>query len=63
SRRIALQVAAAGGHLAVVERLLQEEADVNAAGAISCRRTALKAAAAKNHQTVVEYLREAGARK
>ena len=31
--RTALQAAAEGGHLAVVERLLQEKADVNAAPA------------------------------
>ena len=33
SGRTALQAAAEGGHLAVVERLLQEKADVNAAPA------------------------------
>src|SRR5947199_10510377 len=48
----ALQAAAEGGHLAVVERLLQENVDVNAALA----RTALQAAAGGGHLAVVERL-------
>ena len=50
-----LQSAAGGGHLDVVERLLQEKADVNAAAA-SYGRTALQAAAEGGHLDVVERL-------
>ena len=59
--RTALQAAAGGGHLAVVEKLLQHNAYVNAALAES-GRTALQAAAEGGHQVVVERLRAAGAR-
>jgi ankyrin repeat protein len=44
-----------GGHLTVVERLLQEKADVNAA-ADSEGMTALEAAAEGGHLTVVKRL-------
>ena len=60
--RMALQAAVEGGHLAVVERLLQQKADVNAAAAKSDGRTALQAAAEGGHLVVVERLRVAGAR-
>ena len=58
--RTALQAAAEGGHLAVVERLLQWNADVNAAAAGYDGRTALQAAAEGGHLVVVERLRAAG---
>jgi ankyrin repeat protein len=51
----ALQAAAGGGHLAVVERLLREKADVNAA-ATNSGRTALQAAAGGGHLAVVKRL-------
>ena len=52
-----LQAAAGGGHLDVVERLLQEKADVNAAAANEDNgRTALQAAAGGGHLDVVERL-------
>jgi ankyrin repeat protein len=54
--RTALQAAAEGGHLAVVERLLQEKADINAAAGRSNGRTALQAAAGGGHLAVVERL-------
>jgi ankyrin repeat protein len=57
----AVQLAAAKGHLQVVERLLQEGADVNAAAAITSGRTALRAAAEGGHLTVVERLLQEGA--
>ncbi|KAF2183636.1 hypothetical protein K469DRAFT_689781 [Zopfia rhizophila CBS 207.26] len=44
------------GHLAVVERLLQEKANVNAAAAGYDGRTALQAAAGGGHLAVVERL-------
>ncbi|KAA8893899.1 hypothetical protein FN846DRAFT_764978, partial [Sphaerosporella brunnea] len=53
---ILLKTAAGGGHLAVVERLLQENADVNAAAASLRGRTALQAAAGGGHLAVVERL-------
>ena len=57
------QAAAEGGHLAVVERLLQQKAHVNAAAAGKYGgRTALQAAAEGGHLAVVERLRVAGAR-
>ncbi|KAL8726314.1 MAG: hypothetical protein Q9166_006792, partial [cf. Caloplaca sp. 2 TL-2023] len=49
-----LQSAAGGGHLAVVERLLQEKADVNATSIDG--GTALQAAAGGGHLAVVERL-------
>ena len=50
------------GHYEVVERLLQEKADVNAAAAADdVGRTALQAAAQEGHLEVVECLRQAGA--
>ena len=58
--RTALQAAAGGGHLDVVERLLAAGADVNAAAAHG-GRTALQAAAGGGHLDVVERLRQAGA--
>ncbi|KAI9658885.1 MAG: hypothetical protein M1821_001845, partial [Bathelium mastoideum] len=55
--RTALQAAAEGGHLAIVERLLQENADVNAAAAeYGSGRTALQAAAGGGHLAIVERL-------
>ena len=56
-----LQSAAGWGHLAVVERLLQAKADVNAAPAIYDGRTALQAAAGGGYLAVVERLLEAKA--
>jgi ankyrin repeat protein len=52
--RTAIQLAAEKGHLAVVERLLQENADVNARE--DGGRTALQAAAGGGHLAVVERL-------
>jgi hypothetical protein len=52
----ALQAAAGGGHLHVVERLLAAKADVNAAAAADYGRTALQAAAGGGHLHVVERL-------
>ena len=49
------------GHYEVVERLLQEKAEVNAAAAESGGRTALQAAAGGGHLAVVDCLRGAGA--
>lgn len=54
--------AAALGHTAVIERLLQQKADVNAAAAGKYGRTALQAAAEGGHLAVVDRLRVAGAR-
>ena len=49
--------AAALGHTTVIERLLQQKADVNAAAASwSDGRTALQAAAGSGHLAVVERL-------
>ncbi|KAL9025167.1 MAG: hypothetical protein Q9196_005966 [Gyalolechia fulgens] len=56
-----LKSAAEGGHLAVVERLLQAKADVNAAAAAVGGRTALQAAAGGGHLAVVERLLQAKA--
>ena len=53
--------AAALGYTTVIERLLQQKADVNAA-ASEYGRTALQAAAEGDHLAVVERLRVAGAR-
>jgi ankyrin repeat protein len=55
--RTALQAAAEGGHLAIVERLLQEKADVNATGYYGI---ALQAAAGRGYAAIVERLRQAG---
>ena len=44
------------GHIEIVERLLQEKADVNAAAAESSGKTALQAAAGGGHLAVVERL-------
>ncbi|KAH7190109.1 ankyrin repeat protein [Fusarium oxysporum] len=57
----ALQAASAGGHIQVVERLLEAGANVNAAAAADRGRTALQAASAGGHIQVVERLLEAGA--
>ena len=57
----ALQAAAGGGHLDVVERLLTAKADVNAAVAAYGGRTALQAAVEGGHILVIKRLREAGA--
>lgn len=57
--RSALQVAAKGGHLKVVELLLAAKADVNAAG--TDYRTALHLAAEQGHFETVERLLEAQA--
>jgi hypothetical protein len=53
---IALQAAAGGGHLDVVERLLAAKADVNTAAVDRGGRTALQAAAGSGHLEVVERL-------
>jgi hypothetical protein len=53
---LALQAAAGGGHLDVVERLLAAEADVNAAATARYGRTALQAAAEGGHLNVMERL-------
>ncbi|RHZ59573.1 uncharacterized protein CDV56_101052 [Aspergillus thermomutatus] len=60
--RTALQAAAGGGHLEVVERLLAARADVNAPAADDYGRTALQAAAEGGHLEVVGRLKQAGAR-
>jgi TusA-related sulfurtransferase len=52
----ALQLAAKGGHLEVVERLLAAKAAINAGNAWSKGRTALQAAAEGGHLEVVERL-------
>ena len=52
--RIALQAAAAGGHLGVVKRLLAVKADVNAPAAGNGGRTALQVAADSGHLKVKE---------
>ncbi|KAJ0135112.1 Glutathione S-transferase psoE [Fusarium oxysporum f. sp. albedinis] len=57
----ALQAASAGGHIQVVERLLNAGANVNAAPAADRGRTALQAASAVGHIQVVERLLNAGA--
>jgi ankyrin repeat protein len=49
------------GHLAIVERLLQEKAEVNTMAAGYNRRTALQAAAEEGHLAVVERLLQAAA--
>jgi hypothetical protein len=57
----ALQTAAGGGHLEVVERLLTANANVNAAASTWDGRTALEAAAEGGHLEVVERLLTANA--
>jgi ankyrin repeat protein len=57
----ALQAAALGGHLDVVNRLLAAEADVNAEGCYYSGCTALYAAALQGHVDVVRRLLDAGA--
>ncbi|MCJ1308046.1 hypothetical protein MMC25_001696 [Agyrium rufum] len=52
----ALQAAAGGGHLDVVDRLLAAKADVNAPASESNGRTALQAAAGGGHLDVVDRL-------
>jgi len=56
--KTALQAAAEGGHLAVVERLLQEKANVNAAPGKD-EMTAIQMAAEAGHRVVVDRLRAA----
>lgn len=56
-----LVLAARGGHLAVVEVLLQKGADVNSAAVAVYGRTALQAAAEEGHFMVVEQLIQANA--
>jgi len=58
--RTALQAAAEGGHLAVVDRLLEKGADVNAEPT-AYGRTALQAAMEGGHHAVVKRLYRAGA--
>ncbi|KAI1026507.1 hypothetical protein LB504_013128, partial [Fusarium proliferatum] len=58
----AFQAASAGGHIQVVERLLEAGADANASAGYQ-GRTALQAASAGGHMQVIERLLEAGARK
>ena len=53
---IALQGAAGGGHLEIVDKLLVAKADVNAAAATHRGRTALQAAAEGGHLEVVDRL-------
>ena len=57
-----LQLAARGGHLDVVERFLQEKADVNAAAKKDKGITALQGAAGGGHLEVVERLLQANAK-
>jgi ankyrin repeat protein len=57
----ALQIAAGGGHMSVVEFLLKEGAKVNAPVSYKNRRTALQAAAECGHMLVVERLLKEGA--
>jgi hypothetical protein len=54
--RTLISWAAARGYIEVVERLLKEKVDVNAAAANSSGRTALQAAAEGGHLAVVERL-------
>jgi ankyrin repeat protein len=58
--RTPLHLAAAGGHLSVVELLLHNNADPNARDGAG--RTALAAAEAAGHAGVAELLRRGGAR-
>ena len=51
--------AALQSHFVVMERLIQEKADINAAG--PGRRTALQTAAKSGYKRVVECLRQVGA--
>jgi hypothetical protein len=52
----ALQAAAEGGHIDVIEKLLAAQVDINTAPAYGNRRTALQAAAEGGHIDVVERL-------
>ena len=56
-----LVCAAKNGHLAIVERLLQETVDANAVAENDIYKTALQAAAEKGHLAVVERLIQYGA--
>lgn len=58
----ALQAASGGGHIKVVERLLDAGANVNAATAESEVQTALQAASGGGHIEVVERLIDTGAK-
>jgi len=59
----AFRAASGGGHIHVVERLLQAGADVNAAAAKDRGQTALQAASGGGYIHVVERLLKAGASK
>lgn len=54
--RTALQAAAEGGYVDVIDLLLREKADVNAAPAPKRGRRALQAAAARGHLDVINLL-------
>jgi hypothetical protein len=58
---IALRASACVGHLAVVERPIQEKVDINAGPSEYSGRTALQAAAEGGHLAVVRLLQTAGA--
>jgi ankyrin repeat protein len=58
----ALQAAAEGGHLEVVDRLITANADVNAAPATRGGCTALQAAAERGHVEIVKRIEDEGER-
>ncbi|KAH7146798.1 hypothetical protein B0J13DRAFT_441905 [Dactylonectria estremocensis] len=59
-QRTALQAAAKGGYLEIVEKLLAAGANVNAAAGYD-GRTALQAAAERGHLEIINRLKPAGA--
>ncbi|KAI5844239.1 hypothetical protein BZA05DRAFT_409495 [Tricharina praecox] len=61
SGRTALQAASGGGHLAVVDRLLENRVGFKAPPARFNGRTALQAASAGGHLAVVDRLLDRGA--